>query len=117
MNFAHTWQLVLAGRKTQTRRIAKGQEAPWLIGRTYAVQPGRCCRAVGRILVTNLRREPLGQVTDADARAEGVADREAYVALWAEIHGRFDPEWLVDVVEFRLATTDELSTTSDVREA
>lgn len=102
MIFQHTWEQVLAGTKTQTRRIAKGASPPWRVGRSYAVQPGRGKHAVGRILVTDVRREPLGRLSARDARAEGYASRAEFEETWASMHGAYDPMQLVDVVEFEV---------------
>jgi len=94
------WRQVLNGTKTQTRRPVKPNEyaihgAPgyaelpieavlikprhaqkWVVGRTYAVQPGRGKKAVGRIRVTKIRRERLGDISDADCYAEGILEVE-----------------------------------------
>jgi hypothetical protein len=37
MIFQHTYQLVLSGKKTQTRRL---QEPRMAVGKSYSVQPG-----------------------------------------------------------------------------
>ncbi len=102
MIFQHTWEQVLAGTKTQTRRLAKGALPPWRVGRSYAVQPGRGKHAVGRILVTAVRREALGRLSARDVRAEGYASRAEFETTWAEMHGTYDPVQLVDVVEFEV---------------
>lgn len=102
MIFQHTWAQVLAGAKTQTRRIAKGASPPWRVGRSYAVQPGRGKHALGRILVTAVRREPLGRLSAGDVRAEGYASRAEFEATWASMHGDYDPVQLVDVVTFEV---------------
>lgn len=95
MIFQHTHELVLSGDKTQTRRLVKpGDELHswwendrvgfrkavqmdsgrirWEVGRTYAVQPGRGQKAIARIRITDIRREPLQAITEAEAEAEGV---------------------------------------------
>ena len=96
------WQQVLDGTKTQTRRLVKESEKcwddvtvarlwiaevvghdawtrvwtpyniKWQVGRTYAVQPGRGKKAVGRIRITKIRRERLQELqwNTADVRAE-----------------------------------------------
>lgn len=92
MQFTHTWQQILSGQKTQTRRIiAPGDmdwgsigssrismvdggnhyRTKWEVGKTYAVQPGRGKAAVGRIKITAIRRERLQDITEANAKAEG----------------------------------------------
>ena len=72
----------------------------WQMGRTYAVQPGRGKKSVGRIRITKIRRERLGMPTEADARAEGCHavtapgtigfDRSPigmFADLWNDIYG------------------------------
>ncbi len=85
---------VLSGEKTQTRRVKKEGEyfvggpftrvmvekqnlykmsrIKWMTGRTYAVQPGRGEKAVGRIKLLAIREEPLQNISDDDAKQEGI---------------------------------------------
>ena len=93
MIFHGTWQMVLDGTKTQTRRLVKEGERfvpggcsfddavmrpgkgfadilKWEVGRTYAIQPGRGKKAVGCFLLVSLRREPLRSISFDDACAE-----------------------------------------------
>jgi hypothetical protein len=88
--------------------------ALYIIGRTYAVVPGRGQPAVWwrelvsggpynlarekpllqsgwqplRIRITAIRQERLQDMSEADARAEGVASVEDYKALWTRINGK-----------------------------
>jgi hypothetical protein len=43
----------------------------WVIGKTYAVQPGRGKKQIVRIRILNIRQEHLQDITEADAIAEG----------------------------------------------
>jgi len=43
----------------------------WQVGKTYAVQPGRGKKAVGRIRITKIRRERLQEICGVDLIAEG----------------------------------------------
>lgn len=97
MNFQHTWRQVLDGSKTQTRRLVKsehikagalnvlipyvytrpdygggfmGHRKLWQVGRTYAVQPGRGQKAVGRIRITDIRQECVQDISEDDAWKE-----------------------------------------------
>jgi len=68
---------VLSGTKTVTQRYRPG--------RSYAVQPGRGMRGVGRGLVTDVRLEALGEITDAEALLEGFPDASAFLAYWGRL--------------------------------
>jgi hypothetical protein len=108
---------VLAGKKTQARRRAAG-DAPcaYVPGHDYPlerlkspseldelerariarpVRPNAQARppriAVARIVVTEVRREPLGEISLADANREGHRTTDAFRADWVARHDR---RWL-----------------------
>ena len=80
-------QRVLDGTKTQTRRLVKDGDFSvkwpmtcvfrndrllWRENQTYAVQPGRGKKAVGRIGIIKIRREKLQEISYEDIGAEGI---------------------------------------------
>ncbi len=100
MIFQYTLDLLLSGRKTQTRRVIKAGESTiqaddrivavqthgrdkYRVGKTYAVQPSRNAAAVARIRLTGLRRQRAGEISLEDAQAEGYASREEFFATVA----------------------------------
>ena len=53
------------------------------------------------IVVLDVYREPLGEMTEQDYRDEGGYTREEFEQAWQDINGEaIDPEKVVDVVEF-----------------
>ncbi len=96
MLFSYSWQQVLKGEQTRTRRpvqegdIAVVDEAGpdqailevvrtadmgvpkslYKVGETYSVSPGRGKRSVGHIVVTAIRRERLQDIAEAEAAQE-----------------------------------------------
>jgi hypothetical protein len=51
------------------------------VGDFIAIKPARTARAVGRVRCVGLRVEPVQAITEADARAEGVAPVATFRAL------------------------------------
>ena len=102
---------ILFGQKTQTRRVL----APRGLGFVDCCCGGTAARWASRITleITGVRVERLQEISEADARAEGVsakhtpdADytaRDAFSALWESINGggSWDANPWVWVVEFR----------------
>lgn len=75
-------------------------------GGVYWAQTGFCKPETrfARIKVVRLWREPLGDISEADAYAEGYPDRDAYLDAFCEINGinrvHVDLTQVVDCVEF-----------------
>jgi hypothetical protein len=123
MIFQHTFELVLSGHKTQTRRLIKANEvavrgsdnrietilhngrSKWVVGQIYAVQPGRAKKQVGQIRVTGLTSEVVGQISASDAIAEGFENRQAFFEVWKRMHGENSLDLQVWVVKFELVGT------------
>jgi len=100
-------EMILAGKKTQTRRIARPfAKRGWAMDRSYAVQPGRGKRAVAYIAFRCMYSQQLQDITDDDVRAEGYETREAFAAVWDRINAKRGYPWAsnpwVWVIEFRL---------------
>lgn len=130
MIFAKTTDKVLAGEKTKTRRpmkdgdvidlpgfgikvnigkpismifrVIRGGRLLWEVGRTYAVQPGRTAKSVGRIRLKGISSEPLYRITHEDARAEGFSGRDEFVRVWKELYPKGSLLSSVYVLEFEL---------------
>lgn len=95
--------LILAGKKTQTRRLVKpddklrslpgwlhrriwyvngkGNRLKWIEGENYAIQRSRSKPAEGRFRLLEIRKEQLQQITVEDVEAEGVNVVAAMPAL------------------------------------
>ncbi len=124
---------VLSEEKTQTRRLKKANEyfsdgpfgladqvrirsessrrdtVKWEVGRTYAVQPGRGKKAVGRFKLLEIREERLQSISDDDCYAEGVdanrisvqyatfqteGPRSEFRAIWDSINKKLGTRWV-----------------------
>ena len=60
----------------------------WQVGKTYAAQPGRGQKAVGRIEIVSIRREDVRKISDADVIAEGFEWRSEFLKTWAAMHDK-----------------------------
>ena len=90
--------------------------AKWIIGHSYAVQPGRGKKALGYRKLIDIRLERLQDITEEDAIAEGCTPcmamdgtllysaRSDYQLVWIRLHAKSYEQWaanpLVWVLEF-----------------
>lgn len=106
MIFQFTWEKVLSGEKTQTRRLSthhSGSYADgawfavyntltgypvWQVGRDYAVCPGHGKAQVARIEIVQIREEDVRNISDADVKAEGFADKFSFMRVWVSMHDK-----------------------------
>lgn len=127
----HHCALILAGQKTETRRlwregdepfydirIYEEQNAVWSVSRNgrklwqvyqlYSIQPGRGARGLGYYKLLSLHLEQLWQLTEQGAQAEGCADKNEYRSVWNTINKTPATRWeanpLVWVLKFKLVT-------------
>lgn len=105
-----TRRVVKPGDKLIPTAVTRNGRKLYEVGKTYAVVPKRGAKAVWwnpangeyyydgcgrsenakqqlRILITDIRREPLQAINEDDALCEGVASVGEYRALWERING------------------------------
>lgn len=87
---ADTARLIVRGRKRVARLPVRwGEGRCWVRpGRSYAVQPGVGRSAIGRIFVTDVERDRLGNISFDDARAEGFRTTNEFKLSWVQHHDR-----------------------------
>lgn len=111
MNFtSENAEKVLAGTKTRTTRVQRddNEVCRYVVGRTYAVCPGRTKSSVGRILVTNIRCYAdayafVCGMTRSERDAHGLAEGYVSYSEWWFDYARLcnDPDgekpcWVID---------------------
>lgn len=75
--------LILSGRKTQTRRLGKKR---WLVGSVHQAKVSYMAKPFASIKVLNIRYELLVPMSESDAHAEGYESTEAYLRAFKEIY-------------------------------
>ena len=76
---------ILAGRKTQTRRIGKRSRCK--VGSIHLAKTKMLSKdSFARLMIRAVYLEVLGAISDEDAKAEGYADKEAYFAAFFMIN-------------------------------
>lgn len=104
--FQHTWEKVVSGDKTQTRRriiegdylsgtgfavLTKNGRGVYEVGKQYAVMPARGVkglRKVADIEITRIRREDVREITESDAIAEGFYADVDFWHTWVDMHDK-----------------------------
>jgi hypothetical protein len=92
--------LVISGRKTQTRRLHKHALKK---GRIYTVKRSWIETTGEYIRITKVYPQKLGDVSEEEAVKEGFSGLDEFRDAWIRINGSWDPEMEVTVYEFELA--------------
>jgi len=99
---------ILTGKKTQTRRVWKKPRVK--VGNIYRAKTHLFSKNYFALLrITGLRKEKLGDMTEEDAIAEGAKSLTHFREIWQDIHGSWNPEQEVWVVEFEVVEPTALS--------
>jgi hypothetical protein len=91
-------ELIFAGMKTQTRRPRGNFE----VGKTYAIQPGRCKEADPRgrmkILHIGVENSYESGISSDDAWAEGQYSSTEYEILYEKMYPNWTRRWVLTFV-------------------
>ena len=96
-------ELILQGRKTQTRRIHSHE---WKLGRVYGVRDMLFGKPVAHIMVIRKFRQKLGDISLEDVGKEGYGSLQEFQRAWEEVHGpgSWNPNLIVTVYEFKVVS-------------
>jgi len=92
--------LVISGKKTQTRRLHKNllkEKQKYVIKKNWYENTEHYIR------ITKVYSQKLGDVSEEEARKEGFSSREEFRDAWIRINGSWDSDIVVTVYEFELA--------------
>jgi hypothetical protein len=93
-------EMVLSGRKTQTRRRHK---QPLKEKQKYVVKRNWYKNTEQYIQIKKVYPQKLGDVSEEEATKEGFSGLDKFRDAWIRINGSWDPEMEVTVYEFELA--------------
>jgi hypothetical protein len=95
---------ILTGQKTQTARVSSTAAYGLKKGDIIVAYSKRMALEFARLKVLNIEQRALGTFDDEDAKREGLASLNEFIAVWEQIHPRkgFDPDQTVTVFRFVL---------------
>ncbi|MBE0448774.1 MAG: ASCH domain-containing protein [Actinobacteria bacterium] len=91
--------MILAGKKTQTRRVGKKR---WKVGSIHQARLNYYSEPFARLKITGVRRELLGWITNEDAEKEGYSCIAEYKQVFRRIYGFWDDMQEVWVIDFEV---------------
>jgi len=91
--------LILEGKKTATRRLC----GRWRVGSSQPVATEFFQKPLAWVKILRKYRQPLGAMTEEDARKEGGYTLEEFRRVWEDLNGAWDPQLEVWVYEFALS--------------
>jgi hypothetical protein len=90
---------ILRGQKTQTRRTGHKR---WKVRSVHQAKTNYKDAPFADLLITRVRSEQLGAISENDARKEGYPSVEAYQEAFGRIYGWWKPKTEVWVLDFEV---------------
>jgi len=90
--------MILAGKKTSTRRLWKTPHAS--VGKVHRIRETLFGPSQGRILIKEVHKEKLLDITEEEAQAEGGYTRQQFLKVWFEINPESERNPEVYVIKF-----------------
>lgn len=92
--------MILAGTKTQTRRTWRRWRVK--VGSVHEARTSLFGKPFALLRIVSRREERLGNISEADTRAEGYASVADYREVFERIYGWWDPDEVVKVIDFEV---------------
>ena len=96
-------ELIREGKKTETRRIWKKPHVR--VGKVYQCRTSRFAKTPADspfIKITGMKKERLRDITLEAVQREGINDLSTFMGLWINLHGFWNPNQEVYVIDFEV---------------
>ena len=97
-----TLEMILKGKKTQTRRLRKDDNRPAVPGNIHKLKIDRSQKTYGYIEILSCEKAVFGDITQKDAREEGFKDIEEYTEYFKSVNGDVNKSTPIWVIKFKL---------------
>ncbi len=100
-----TKDLIVSGKKTQTRRLRKyGRGRPAVPNHIHKIKIDRTKKTYGEILILSCEEAVFGQITESDAHKEGFSNVKEYTEYFESVNGKVYDDTPIWVVNFKYIT-------------
>ena len=97
-----TIDLILKGKKTQTRRLRKNDTRPAVPGNIHTLKKDRTPKKYGEIEIISCEKSTFGKITPKDAKEEGFNNIEEYTEYFTSVNGPVNKTTPIWVIKFKL---------------